>query len=567
MNQSYLCGSADQPLLYETIGNCFDRIAATYPEHEALVFRQQRIRWNYRDYQQRVNELATGLLQLGVQPGERVGIWSPNRVEWCLTQFATAKIGAIMVCINPAYRLYELEYALNKVECKVIISAEHFKTSQYLQMLQELAPELAQCKPGQLQAARLPHLQTVIRMGSEHTAGMLNFDEVCSRGGVDELQRLHELAGILQPDDPTNIQFTSGTTGRPKGATLTHFNILNNGYQVAQGMNFTEQDRLCIPVPLYHCFGMVMGNLACLSHGATAVFPGDSFEPVSVLETIEAEKCTALHGVPTMFIAELECPEFKRFNLSSLRTGVMAGGPCPEQIMKRLIAEMHMRDIAIMYGQTETSPVNHMTAIDAPLDKRVSTVGKVGPHQEIKIIDAEGRVVPIGEKGELCCRGYSVMRGYWNDPDKSLETIDAAGWLHSGDLAVMDTEGYVKIVGRIKDMIIRGGENVYPREVEEFLYTHPAIQEVQVFGIAHEKYGEEVCAWVQLREGQQIGADEITAFCQDQITHFKIPRIIRFVDVFPMTVTGKIQKFKMRETMEAELQTQGPAVRDEAAGP
>ena len=550
MNKSYLCGQAHQPLLYETIGNCFDRIAATYPEREALVFRHQGIRWSYRDYQQRINELATGLLQLGVQPGERVGIWSPNRVEWCLTQFATAKIGAIMVCINPAYRLYELEYALNKVECKVIISAEQFKTSHYLQMLQELAPELAHCEPGQLQAMRLPHLRTVIRMGNEHTEGMLNFDEVCSSGGPAERQRLAELAEILQPDDPINIQFTSGTTGRPKGATLTHFNILNNGYQVAQGMNFTEQDRLCIPVPLYHCFGMVMGNLACLSHGATAVFPGDSFEPVSVLETVENERCTALHGVPTMFIAELETPDFKRFDLSSLRTGVMAGGPCPEQIMKRLIAEMHMRDITIMYGQTETSPVNHMTAIDAPLDKRVSTVGKVGPHQEVKIVDAEGRVVPIGEKGELYCRGYSVMQGYWNDPDKSQETIDAAHWLHSGDLAVMDAEGYVQIVGRIKDMIIRGGENVYPREVEEFLYTHPSIQEVQVFGIAHEKYGEEVCAWVQLREGQQIAAEDIIAFCQDQITHFKIPRIIRFVDTFPMTVTGKIQKFKMREAME-----------------
>jgi fatty-acyl-CoA synthase len=550
MNKSYLCGPAHQPLLYETIGNCFDRIAATYPEREALVCRHQGIRWSYRDYQQRINELATGLLQLGVQPGERVGIWSPNRVEWCLTQFATAKIGAIMVCINPAYRLYELEYALNKVECKVIISAEQFKTSHYLQMLQELAPELAHCEPGQLQAMRLPHLRTVIRMGNEHTEGMLNFDEVCSSGGPAERQRLAELAEILQPDDPINIQFTSGTTGRPKGATLTHFNILNNGYQVAQGMNFTEQDRLCIPVPLYHCFGMVMGNLACLSHGATAVFPGDSFEPVSVLETVENERCTALHGVPTMFIAELETPDFKRFDLSSLRTGVMAGGPCPEQIMKRLIAEMHMRDITIMYGQTETSPVNHMTAIDAPLDKRVSTVGKVGPHQEVKIVDAEGRVVPIGEKGELYCRGYSVMQGYWNDPDKSQETIDAAHWLHSGDLAVMDAEGYVQIVGRIKDMIIRGGENVYPREVEEFLYTHPSIQEVQVFGIAHEKYGEEVCAWVQLREGQQIAAEDIIAFCQDQITHFKIPRIIRFVDTFPMTVTGKIQKFKMREAME-----------------
>lgn len=556
--QSYLCGSASKPLLYETIGNCFDRVAATYPDREALVVRHQNIRWTYSEYQQEINKLATGLLNLGVQPGDRVSIWSPNRVEWCLTQFATAKIGAIMVCINPAYRLYELEYALNKVECKTVITAESFKTSEYLKMLQELAPELASCKPGELDSKKLPHLKNIIRMGDEKTPGMMNFADVCTLGGAAEEARLQELANTLQPDDPINIQFTSGTTGSPKGATLTHFNILNNGFQVAEGMRLTEEDRLCIPVPLYHCFGMVMGNLAVMTQGACSVFPSDAFEPVSVLETVQAEKCTALHGVPTMFIAELDSADFSKYDLSTLRTGIMAGAPCPVEVMRQVINKMNMRDITIMYGQTETSPVNHMTAIDAPLDKRCQTVGKVGPHQEIKIVDENGKVVGIGEKGELCCRGYSVMHGYWNDPEKTAETIDAANWLHSGDLAQMDEEGYVQIVGRIKDMIIRGGENVYPREVEEFLYTHTEIQEVQVFGIPDEKYGEVVCAWVQKREGSSITEDDVKAYCKNQITHFKVPTFIRFVNEFPMTVTGKIQKFKMRESMVDELDSATP---------
>ncbi|RLT93102.1 AMP-binding protein [Ketobacter sp.] len=553
---SYLKGPAQQPLLEETIGQCLSRIARQFPEREALVVRHQGIRWTYAEYLREINGLASGLLNLGVKPGDRVGIWSPNRVEWCLTQFATAKIGAIMVCINPAYRLYELEYALNKVACNVVIAAESFKTSRYLDMLNQLAPELEQSAPGQLQAARLPHLHTVIRMGDASTPGMFNFQQVCSMGTESDHARLQALSQQLQPQDAINIQFTSGTTGNPKGATLTHYNILNNGYQVGQGMHLTEQDRLCIPVPLYHCFGMVMGNLACLTHGATAVFPSDAFDPQAVLETVAAERCTALHGVPTMFIAELDYPEFDRFDLSSLRTGVMAGSPCPAEVMRKVIARMHMQDVTIMYGQTETSPVNHMTAIDAPLDKRCETVGKVGPHQEVKIVDAEGHTVPLGEKGELCCRGYSVMQGYWGDPDKTAETIDPEHWLHSGDLAVMDAEGYVQIVGRIKDMIIRGGENVYPREVEEFLYTHPDIQDVQVFGIPDAKYGEEVCAWVKARPGSQLTEQAIKAFCQDSITHFKVPRHIRFVEEYPMTVTGKIQKFKMRESMVAELEQQ-----------
>ncbi len=557
LTTSYLRGPASQPLLNETIGQCFDRIAATFPEREALVVRHQNIRWNFREYRQQVNALASGLLALGVQPGDRVGIWSPNRVEWCLTQFATASIGAIMVCINPAYRLYELEYALNKVECKVIITAEKFKTSEYLKMLNELAPEIARCAPGHLDAHKLPHLKTIIRMGEEKTPGMLNFADVCKSGGTAEQAQLARIAQQLQPHDAINIQFTSGTTGNPKGATLTHYNILNNGYQVGQGMHLTQHDRICIPVPLYHCFGMVMGNLAALTHGACAVFPGDAFEPVSVLQTVAAEQCTALHGVPTMFIAELDSPDFDQYDLSSLRTGIMAGAPCPIDVMKRVIDRMHMRDVTIMYGQTETSPVNHMTAIDAPLEKRVSTVGKVGPHQEVKLVDAAGNTVAIGEKGEICCRGYSVMKGYWNDPEKTADTIDSEHWLHSGDLGIMDAEGYVRIVGRIKDMIIRGGENVYPREVEEFLYTHPAIQEVQVFGIPDAKYGEEVCAWVQLRAGSSATEADIREYCRDRITHFKIPRIIRFVDSFPMTVTGKIQKFRMREAMEEELQQAG----------
>ena len=553
LDQSYYCGASTTQIIYETIGVYFDRVCAQYPDQDALIVRHQDVRWTYCELHEKVNELAVGLLALGIEPGDRVGIWGPNSYEWVMVQLATAKIGAIMVCINPAYRLYELEFALNKVECKVVVTAEAFKTSDYLGMLNTLAPELAASQPGALQAEKLPHLRTVIRMGDAETAGMLNFGAVCKLGGDDEGRRLKALQGQLKPDDPINIQFTSGTTGNPKGATLTHCNILNNGYLSGEAMKFTETDRLCIPVPLYHCFGMVLAVLACVSHGSAMVFPGEAFDPLETLRTVEAEGCTALHGVPTMFITELDHPQFGDFDLSSLRTGIMAGAPCPVEIMKRVISQMHMEDILIGYGQTEVSPLNHMTLPNDSLERRTETVGRAVPWVEIKIVDEANRVVPVGEKGEVCTRGYSVMREYWNDPERTAETIDAAGWLHSGDLATMDEEGYVRIVGRIKDMIIRGGENIYPREIEEFLYQHPAISEVQVFGIPDDKMGEEVCAWVQLNEGQSMTEEELKAFCKDQITHFKIPRHVRFVTEYPMTVTGKIQKFVMRDQMVEAL--------------
>jgi fatty-acyl-CoA synthase len=554
LTHSYYCGASNTQIIYQTIGNYFDRTCAQFPDQQALIVRHQQIRWTYRELQTEVNRLATGLLALGIAPGDRVGIWGANSFEWVMVQYATAKIGAIMVCINPAYRLYELEYALNKVACRALVCAERFKSSDYLGMLGELAPELPSCEPGRLRAARLPHLQCVIRMGEAASPGMLNFPEVCALGGPAEQAELEMLARTLRPDDPINIQFTSGTTGSPKGATLSHCNILNNGYLAGAGMGFTHADRLCIPVPLYHCFGMVLGNLACLAHGATAVYPDAAFDALATLQAVEEERCTALHGVPTMFISELDHPRFAEFDLSSLRTGIMAGAPCPAEIMQRVIDEMHMQDILIGYGQTEVSPINHMTLPGDSLEKRTQTVGRAVPWVEIRLVDENGIVVPIGDKGEICTRGYSVMRGYWDDEERTRETIDAAGWLHSGDIGIMDSEGYVQVVGRIKDMVIRGGENIYPREIEEFLYTHPAISEVQVFGVPDPKMGEEVCAWVQLRSTASLTEEQLKAFCRDQISHFKIPRYVRFVDEYPMTVTGKIQKFVMREIMREELE-------------
>ncbi|MCY4283493.1 MAG: AMP-binding protein [Gammaproteobacteria bacterium] len=550
---SFVCGVGGKPLLYQTIGNALTDAARRFPQREALVVCQQGIRWNYAELLHRVDELAAGLVALGFEPGDRVGIWAPNCAEWTLTQFATARAGLILVNINPAYRTHELEYALNKVGCKGLVTATAFKSSDYLAMLAQLAPELNSAEPGRLAAQRLPALRSVISLDDEATPGCYNFAAVAAGGGTAERKRLDELCAQLQPDDPINIQFTSGTTGSPKGATLTHFNILNNGYFTGQAMRFTERDRLCIPVPFYHCFGMVMGNLNCIVHGATMVVPSAGFDPALTLAAVSAERCTALYGVPTMFIAELELPDFRAYNLSSLRTGIMAGSSCPIEVMKRVVAEMHMSEVTIAYGMTETSPVSFQSSTDDPLQRRVSTVGRIHPHVQVKIIDAEGRTVPRGEKGELCTRGYNVMPGYWDDPERTREAIDAAGWMHTGDLATIDADGYCNIVGRVKDMVIRGGENIYPREVEEFLYGQEPVQDVAVFGVPDDKYGEQLCAWIKLKPGQKADAEEIRALCKDNLAHYKAPYYIRFVDDFPMTVTGKLQKFIMRARMIEEL--------------
>jgi fatty-acyl-CoA synthase len=552
LKKSYFIGEGNGQLLYETIGSCFERVAKGNPDGHAIIVKHQGIRWSYQELYEQVDRLSVGLLALGLKPGDRVGIWGPSSIEWVMTQLATARIGAIMVCINPAYRLYELEYALNKASCKAIITAEKFKSSDYLTMLNELAPELKHSQAGTLKSAKLPHLELVIRMGTQESAGMLNFDDVCSLGGESERQRLECLHVELRPDDAINIQFTSGTTGQPKGATLSHCNILNNGWNSAQGMQLTERDKLCIPVPLYHCFGMVLGVLACVTSGATMVFPGEAFDAESTLATVEEEKCTGLHGVPTMFVTQLDSPGFNKYDVSTLRTGIIAGAPCAEELMNRIIGDLNMSSVVIGYGQTEVSPINHMTLPDDTLENRTQTVGRAIPYVEIKIVDEHDRVLAIGEQGEICTRGYSVMKGYWDDEQRTNETI-IDGWLHSGDLATMDEFGYVKITGRIKDMLIRGGENIYPREIEDFLYTHPKISEAQVFGVPDEKMGEEVCVWIQLKDGQSATDQEIRKFCEGQITHFKIPRYIRFVKEFSMTVTGKIRKIEMRETMSAEL--------------
>lgn len=547
------CAGDKAPLINTTIGQHLDVVAQRDPERTALVVPHQNIRWSYAEFVENVDKLAIGLLSLGIEKGDRIGIWSPNCFEWVLTQFATAKIGAIMVCINPSYRLYELEYALNKVSCKVIIAAERFKTSHYLEMLQELAPELKFSKPGTLSSARLPHLTTIIRMGKLKSSGMFNFGDVCEMGSSTEREKLEALSKTLDPSDDINIQFTSGTTGTPKGATLSHANILNNAYYCGVSMHFSADDILCIPVPMYHCFGMVLGTLVCVAHGATMVLPCEAFEPRSVLQAVQDEKCTALHGVPTMFLAELDLPDFSNFDLSSLRTGIIAGSTCPIELMKRLINEMDLTEIVIGYGQTECSPINSMTAIEDTLERRVATVGRPHINWEMKIIREDGSTAAVDETGEVCARGYGVMRGYWEDAQRTADTIDSEGWLHSGDLGEMDAQGFVKITGRIKDMIIRGGENIYPREVEEFFYSHPAVQEVQVFGIPDEKYGEQVAAWIQLREGKSISTEDLQQYCAGQITHFKVPKHIKLVNEFPMTVTGKLQKFVMRDEYAAEL--------------
>ena len=550
---SYVSGTSTVPLIGETIGFHFDRAVARWGERDGLVVRHQDVRWTYRELAARVDALAAGLLGLGLEPGDRIGIWSPNNAAWVQLQFASAKAGLILVNINPAYRLAELEHALTLSGCKGLVTASRFKTSDYLAMLRELAPELADATPGALQAARLPELRIVIHLDPVDQPGMLKFAEVSALGGAAERDRLADLSERLQFDDPINIQFTSGTTGLPKGATLTHHNILNNGFFVAEAMGLREGDRLCIPVPLYHCFGMVMSVLACMTHGATMVFPCEGFDPLAVLQTIEAERCTLVHGVPTMFIAEMEHPDFAKFDLSSLRAGIMAGSPCPIEVMRRVIDQMHLNEVTIAYGMTETSPVSFQSATDDPIERRVSTVGRIHPHLEVKIVDGEGRVVPRGMPGEILTRGYSVMLGYWNDPVRTREAIDPAGWMHTGDLGVIDDAGYCNIVGRIKDLVIRGGENIYPREIEEFLFRHPKIEAAQVFGVPDDRFGEELCVWIKLRAGESLDADGVRAFCQGQIAHYKIPRYVYFVEEFPMTVTGKIQKFIMRERVMKEL--------------
>jgi fatty-acyl-CoA synthase len=551
---SYVHGVSPKRLLGLTVGGLFDKTAEAWPERPALIVRHQNIRWSYRELQAKVDALAAGLLALGLGPGDRLGIWSPNNAEWIITQFASAKAGIILVNINPAYRVPEVLHALTTTGCKALITAPCFKTSDYFDMLGELAPELAEATPGKLKAARLPDLQIVISLGRNTEPGTFAFAELSDKAGNKERDRLGILSKELQFDEPINIQFTSGTTGRPKAATLTHHNIVNNAYFVGEAMELSAQDRLCIPVPMYHCFGMVLGTLTAVVHGSAMVFPSEGFDSLAVLETVQEERCTALHGVPTMFIAELDHHDFAKFDLTSLRTGVIAGAPCPVELMKRLVGEMHLSEITIAYGMTETGPVSFETSVHDPLERRVTTVGRVLPHTEIKIVDEKGRVVPVGTPGELLTRGYCVMPGYWEDPEKTAEAIDEARWIKSGDIATLDEEGYCNIVGRLKDMLIRGGENIFPREIEEYLYTHPKIEEVQIIGVPDPKYGEEVCAWIKPHEGESLSAEEVRAFCQGHIAHFKIPRYIKFVESFPMTVTGKIQKYVMREEMVKELE-------------
>jgi fatty-acyl-CoA synthase len=549
---SYAHGGCETPLIYQTIGARFDEAAARWPEREAFVVCDQGVRLTFAEMKREVDRLAAGLLALGLQPGDRIGLWSANNAAWVLTQYATAKAGLILVNINPAYRVSELEYALNKVECRALITADRFKTSDYLGMLRELAPEIDSSTPGQLEAVRLPHLRILIHIGDTDEPGFLPFDEVQRLGRTAGLARLDQVAAMLQPDDPINIQYTSGTTGSPKAATLTHHNSLSNAMFQGQGAGIVEGDRYCVPVPLYHAAGMVCGSLVGMVQGATVVYPGESFDPLATLQALQDERCTAVIAVPTMFIALLNQAEFARFDLDRLRKGMIGGAPCPVEVMRRLIDELCMREITIIYGMTETL-ISTQTSRDDSIEQRVATVGRVHPHLEIKIVDLEGRAVPRGIQGEICTRGYSVMPGYWNGAEQTAAAIDRAHWMRTGDLGTMDADGYIAVTGRIKDMVIRGGENIYPREVEEFLYGHPAVADVQVFGVPDAYYGEELCAWIRLKPGATATEDSIKAYCRGRITHFKIPRYVRFVDSYPMTVTGKVQKFVMREMMSKEL--------------
>ncbi len=554
MSSSYVHGTATVPLLGQTIGASLDRVAAQFGNRDALISCHQNARYTYAQLLDEVNSAARGLLALGVERGDRVGIWSPNVAEWVITQYAAAKVGAILVNLNPAYRLRELEYALKQSGVSVLVTARNFRKTDYIAILIALAPELLASSGEPLAIAKLPHLRHVIYMGDGETPGGFSWQELMQLGGQVSLSALQAVQDRLQYDDPANIQYTSGTTGSPKGATLSHHNVLNNGFFVGEVLRYTAEDRICTPVPFYHCFGCVMANLAALTHGAAVVIPAESFDPEATLRTIETQRCTSIYGVPTMFIGMLDHPAIDSVRLDSLRTGIMAGSPCPIEVMRQVIERMQVREVTICYGMTETSPVSFQSAVDDPIDIRVSTVGRIHPHLECKIISPEtGEIVPRGTQGELCTRGYSVMLGYWDNPVATAEAIDCARWMHSGDLAVMRDDGCVNIGGRIKDMIIRGGENIYPREIEELLYSHPKVSEAQVIGVPDFKYGEEVCAWVRLREGQCATEDEIREFCRGQIATYKIPRYVRFATEFPTTVTGKIQKFRMRAISIVDL--------------
>ncbi|MBT8230148.1 MAG: AMP-binding protein [Bacteroidia bacterium] len=561
MTKSYISGTSKTPLLGMTIGEMFDQTVRKYPDNDALIVIHQDIKWDYKTLKEKVDKCARSLLSLGLEKGDRVGIWAPNCAEWTVLQLATSRIGVILVNINPSYRLHELEYALNQSGCRMIVIADKFKYSNYTDMIYQVAPELKHCEPAKLKSSKVPNLEFVVRLNEDKLPGMLSWNDLQSMYKKVPTDELDKVQSALSFDEAINIQYTSGTTGYPKGATLSHHNILNNGFFVAEIMKFTSNDRLVIPVPLYHCFGMVMGNLGCISHGATIIYPSEGFEPGAVLKAAEQEKGTAIFGVPTLFIAELDYPDFDKFDLTSLRTGIMAGAPCPIEVMKEVQTLMHMKDVQIAYGMTETSPVSTQTRIGTSIEKQVSTVGQVHPHLEIKIVDPEtGQIVPHGTGGELCTRGYSVMLGYWNDDEKTRQAIDSYGWMHTGDLATMDDEGYINIVGRIKDMIIRGGENIYPREIEEFLYSHPAVADVQVIGIPDEKYGEEVMAWIKLKEGVNATGEEIIDFCKGKVAYYKIPRYYRFVEDFPMTVTGKIRKVEMRKISVKEMKLEKEAI-------
>jgi len=553
--QSYVAGTTDEVLRFLTIAQQLDKTVGRHGSRDAAIFEAENLRLSWYDLKSKADELAAGLLALGLRRGNRVGIWAPNRHEWVVTQFATARAGLILVNINPAYRKSELEYALNKVGCRALVMARRYKTSDYLGMLGDIAPEIHFKGASEvLDCVRLPSLKHVVLLDDDPVPPRcLSYRQVRKLGGPAQRGRLDALSAALDPDDAINIQFTSGTTGSPKGATLSHFNIVNNARFCAKAMALSPDDKLCIPVPLYHCFGMVLGVLCCVTSGATMVFPGEGFDAADTLKAIAKHRCTALHGVPTMFTAMLADPGFAQHDLSSLRTGIMAGAPCPIETMRQVIAQMHMRQITIGYGMTETSPISFQSGLDDAVERRVSTVGRVQPHLEVKIVDAAGRIVPIGQSGELCTRGYSVMRGYWDDAERTAESIDLAGWMHSGDLATIDAEGYCNIVGRVKDMLIRGGENVYPREIEEYLLRHPAVQDAQVFGVPDLKYGEEVCAWVVLRRGQSLTEQQVRDFCKGEIAHYKVPRYVRVVEQFPLTATGKPQKFEMRDAMIREL--------------